>query len=90
MSNEEFQKLVVEKLGSIETKIDSLDTRMTSLESKVDSLDTRVASMETKFKTQINQNIDDFIESRASIYEMLGEHDASIRSIKRTLRQDAI
>lgn len=45
---EETLKLILEKLSSLDNKVDSLDNRFDSLESKVDSLENRFDSLENK------------------------------------------
>lgn len=46
MENEEFQRLVLEKLGSVESHIDSMESRMDSMESHISSMESRMDSME--------------------------------------------
>lgn len=63
MTNEEFQKLVLEKLGGLEksfygleTRFDGMETRFDRLETEFGGLKTQIGGLETEFdglKTQI-------------------------------------
>ena len=110
MTNEEFQKLVIEKLINMESKVTSLDIKVSSMDSKVTSLDKKVSLMDSKvtsldtklssienkldavyeqtanlteFRTEANAKLDFLIEDSKSIHEILGEHEVSIRSLRR-------
>ena len=48
MSNEEFQRLVLEKLGGFETRFDNLETRFDNLEKRFDNLETRFDNLEVR------------------------------------------
>lgn len=49
MTNEEFQTIVLEKLGSIDSKVESIDKRVGYLENKVGGLEPRFEGLETRF-----------------------------------------
>jgi chromosome segregation ATPase len=51
MSNEEFQRLVLEKFDKLETRFDTLETRFDKLETRFDTLETRFDTLETRFDT---------------------------------------
>ena len=48
MSNEEFQRLVLEKLGGFETRFDNLEKRFDNLETRFDNLEVRMGKVETR------------------------------------------
>lgn len=48
MSNEEFQRLVLEKLGGFETRFDNLEKRFDNLETRFDNLEARMSKVETR------------------------------------------
>lgn len=68
MTNEEFQKFVVEKLGRIETEIAGIKNHTANL---------------MKFRTEVNAKLDSMMEDNKSIHELLGEHEVSIRTLRR-------
>ena len=48
MSNEEFQRLVLEKLGGIETRLDKIETRLDRVEERLDKVEERLGSLEAR------------------------------------------
>ncbi|MCX7780175.1 MAG: hypothetical protein N2491_04545 [Negativicutes bacterium] len=48
MTNEEFQKLMLQKMDSIENRIGAMETRIGSMEAKIDSMEAKIGAMETK------------------------------------------
>lgn len=65
MTEQEFQKLVLEKLICLDTNISNLDSKVTSLDSKVTNLDSRVLNLEKKqdsFEKILLDFRDEFIE----------------------------
>lgn len=86
MTNEEFQKLVIEKLNSMDTKISSLensmDEKIVPVGTKLDAVYEQTAGL-TEFRTEVNAKLDFLIEDNKSIHELLGEHEVSIRTLRR-------
>ncbi len=96
MTNEEFQMLVLEKLTGLEQGQKSLGKRMDSLEKSVDSLEQEVRGIKKtvneisertadlfEFKTETNKKVNELIEDSKSTHEILGEHEVSIRTLRR-------
>ena len=82
MTNEEFQKLIIEKLSN-------MDAKMSSLEKKLDAVNEQTANL-LEFKIEVKENLKDLnakldtlIEDNKSIYGMLGEHEIAIRTLRR-------
>ncbi len=117
MSNEEFQKLLLEELRSLkegqrkfEARLDKFeenlikfderqerfderqerfderqerfDERQERFEKKLDAVIEQTAQL-VEFRTEVNIKLDNIIEDNKSIHEMLGEHEVSIRTLKR-------
>ena len=49
MTNEEFQMIVLEKLGNIDTRFDKIEARFDNLETRFDGLEIRFDNLETRF-----------------------------------------
>lgn len=48
MSNEEFQQLVLEKLGGFEKRFDNLEKRFDNMDTRFDNLEVRMGKVETR------------------------------------------
>lgn len=48
MTNEEFQKLVLQELTGIKNKVNSIETIQTSMESRLDSIESKQDNMESR------------------------------------------
>ena len=48
MSNEEFQRLVLEKLGVFDTRFDNLEKRFDNMEARFDNLEAWMSKVETR------------------------------------------
>lgn len=77
MTNEEFQKLVLEELKD-------LKEGQNRIEKKLDAVYDQTAIL-TEFRTEANMKLDSIIEDNKSIHEVLGEHEIAIRTIKRKI-----
>ena len=82
MTNEEFQKLVLEELGRLKEGQKSLEEGQNRIEKKLDAVYDQTAFL-TEFRTEANAKLDNIIEDNKSIHEMLGEHEVSIRTLRR-------
>ena len=96
MTNEEFQILVLQELKGIKSDIGDLKTGQKRLEdrqsileegqkrieNKLDAVYEQTAIL-TEFRTEVNMKLDSLIEDNKSIHEMLGEHEISIRTLRR-------
>ncbi|HCJ58185.1 hypothetical protein SDC9_176900 [bioreactor metagenome] len=96
MTNEEFQKFVVEKLGKIESEVKDVKAEALDLKTEVAGIKTEVADLKKEvagiknhtaslmeFRTEVNAKLDAMIEDNKSIHELLGEHEVSIRTLRR-------
>lgn len=124
MTNQEFQRLVLEKLGNIELelketkiklgeldnvvtelnkkatglddKVTELDNKISRIDSKVSEIDNNVTTLEkitnaikeqtailTEFREEANNKLDALIEDNKSIHEIIGDHEISIRTLRR-------
>lgn len=91
MTNEEFQKLVLEKLDSLGTDVsilqegqNSLESKLYSLEKKIDSIYEQTATL-TEFKTETNRNMEELMGDNKRLKEMVGRHDIDIEDLKRKI-----
>lgn len=145
MTNEEFQKLVLNKLTHLEDGLHSFDKRQQSFENKLENFENKLENFEDKlqrfderqqqfeaklqrfderqqqfekglnnlnektqrledgqlhlakridtiyeqtailleFRSEVNAKLDKIIEDNKSIYEVLGEHEVAIRTLRR-------
>lgn len=81
MSNEEFQKLVLEKFDNIEIRLDKLDKRFDTLENRFDEMEAKNSNNHIS----IMKSIDEVKESNKSIHEILGRHEEEITTLKRKI-----
>ncbi len=84
------------KVQALDTKVQALDTKVQALDDKVQALDTKVQALDDKVSVLVEDNavikqavhktvdgIKRIEENQDSIYEMLGDHDVQIRTLKR-------
>lgn len=95
MTNEEFQKIVLEKLGSIESKVESLDNRVENLEKgqeeikleqgemkkQIESIIEQTANL-TEFRYEINAKIDQMANDINSVEIITSQNWNDIAKIK--------
>lgn len=95
MTNEEFQKIVLEKLGSIENKVESLDNRVENLEKgqeeikleqgemkkQIESIIEQTANL-TEFRYEINAKIDQMANDINSVEIITSQNWNDIAKIK--------
>ena len=74
MTSENFQKTVLEGLRD-------LKEGQSRLEDKLNDLEARNAARHLQMESKLNL----LIEDKKSIFEILGEHEAEIRTLKRKL-----
>lgn len=89
MIEEKFQNHIFEELNTIKDEINNLrecikvfSEKQDSLDKKLDSLSGQIANL-SKFKTEASAILDDILRGYGSIHEMLGEHEISIRTLRR-------
>lgn len=91
MTNEEFQTLVLQKLSNLETDVGDLKSDVSSLkegqarmEKKLDAVYEQTAFL-TEFQTEVKAEIKNIKADNKSIHEVLGEHEISIRTLRRQI-----
>lgn len=99
MTNEEFQKIVLEKLENVENRLGNLEEKLEKLEDleekfekfqeeqiefkkTVNGIHEQTVEL-TEFRHETNEKLNRIIEDNKSIYEIIGEHEVSIRSLRR-------
>ena len=82
MTNEEFQRLVLEELRDLKAGQSKLEEGQSRMEKKLDAVFEQTAWL-TEFRTEANMKLDNLIEDNKSIHEILGEHEVSIRTLRR-------
>ncbi|MEW6624018.1 MAG: hypothetical protein AB1420_12965 [Bacillota bacterium] len=85
---EKFSNLE-EKFSNLEEKFSNLEKRQQNLEEgqkifakKLDLVYEQTGFL-TEFRTETNRKLDSIIEDNKSIYEILGEHEVAIRTLRR-------
>jgi len=69
------QERLEDRMDGLEVRMDRLEARMDGLEARMDRLETRTDSIET-----IARHIQ---EDQKSMFEVMGEHEVAIRSLRR-------
>lgn len=112
MTNEEFQKIVLEELRGLKEGQEQLVSRMEQLETGQEQLVGRIERLEigqkqlevgqgeirkdiksiieqtadlTEFRQETNEKLDSLMEDNKSICQILGEHEVSIRTVRRKI-----
>lgn len=118
MTNEEFQKIVLEELkivrgeikavkgeltgeiqavrGELKEEIQAVKGELKTVGEEIKTLRQDIGRIDntlkavynqtavlTEFRTETNKKLDNIMEDNKSIHEILGEHEVSIRTIKR-------
>ncbi|PYG87442.1 hypothetical protein LY28_02112 [Ruminiclostridium sufflavum DSM 19573] len=81
-SLEEGQRKLEQGQSSLEEGQRKLEQGQKRLENKLDAVYNQTADL-TEFRTEANMKLDSIIENNKSIHEMLGEHEISIRTLRR-------
>lgn len=61
MTNEEFQKIVLDKLNNVENKIDNVESNIARIEKKLDVVHDQTANL-TEFRTETNIKFDKVLD----------------------------
>lgn len=83
MTNEEFQKLILEQLRDIKGDIAKLDTKFDVLEAKVDNYAVEQQKDVIALLQLNGKKLDEIREDVKSVAEITGEHEMKIRSLSR-------
>ena len=66
----------------LKTEVAGVKTKVTEIDVKLNAVYSQTAML-TEFKTEVNAKLDKIIEDNRSIYEILGEHEVAIRTLRR-------
>lgn len=94
MENEQFQQLVLDKLGELaegqkrlegefsvlKNEVSVLKNQVRRLEEKVDHIQKQTAEL-LEFKNEVKDTMRDIADTQAAITAILGEHEVQIRKI---------
>lgn len=78
----EGQKNLEQGQKNLEQGQKSLEEGQNRIEKKLDAVYEQTAVL-TEFRTEANMKLDNIIEDNKSIHEILGEHEISIRTLRR-------
>ena len=84
MDNEVVLKQILNKLGGMETKLNSLETKFDGMETKLNSLENKFGSMETKLNGLENK-LEAVFEQTAMLTEFKTNTEAALTEINRTI-----
>ena len=79
---EDRQSILEEGQKRLEDRQCVLEEGQKRIENKLDAVYEQTAIL-TEFRTEANMKLDSLIEDNKSIHEMLGEHEISIRTLRR-------
>lgn len=82
VSLEQGQVSFDQRLVSIEQRMVALEDGQNRIEKKLDAVYDQTANL-TEFRTEANMKLNHIIEDNKSIHEILGEHEISIRTLRR-------
>lgn len=93
MTNEEFQKAVLGKFDVFEDKFEKIEAKLERFEAKLERIGANLERIEAKIDDvevknanrhlEIESKLNVVIEDNKSIHEILGEHEVSIRTLRR-------
>ena len=81
-SLEEGQKRLEDRQGKLEERMGKLEDRQEKFEKKLDAVYEQTAQL-IEFRNEVNLKLDNILEDNKSIHEILGEHEVSIRTLRR-------
>ena len=77
ITNEEFQKIVLEKLGNLEDTVVGIGNKVVGLEDKVVDLENKVVNLE-KGQEEIKKDVKSIIEQTANLSEFRYEINTKV------------
>ena len=81
MTNEEFQKIVLEKLGQLDEKVDNLEQGQQEIKKDLKAVINQTADL-TEFKEEINTKVDKVIDELSTIEIVTSKNWNDIAKIK--------
>ena len=91
MSNEEFQKIVLEELKNLREGQRQLEIGQRQLEIGQEEIKKDLKAVIeqtvdlTEFRQEANEKLDQLLEENRTIHGILGEHEVSIRTMRRRI-----
>ena len=91
MTNEEFQKIVLEELRSLKAGQINLEARQSNLEEGQREIKkelkaiTEQTAILTEFREETNAKLDTIIEENDIFKELIGKHEVDIRRLQRRI-----
>ena len=81
MTNEEFQKIVLEKLGQLDEKVDNLEQGQQEIKKDLKAVINQTADL-TEFKEEINTKVDKVIDELSTIEIVTSKNWNDIAKLK--------
>ncbi len=81
MTNEEFQKIVLEKLGQLDEKVDNLEQGQQAIKKDLKAVINQTADL-TEFKEEINTKVDKVIDELSTIEIVTSKNWNDIAKLK--------
>ena len=84
MTNEEFQKIVLEELRSLKEGQRNLEEGQREIKKELKAITEQIADL-TEFGEETNAKLDTIIEENEILKELIGKHEVDIRRIQRRI-----
>ena len=84
MTNEEFQKIVLEELRSLKVGQRNLEEGQREIKKELKTITEQTADL-TEFREETNAKLDTIIEENDILKELIGKHEVDIRRIQRRI-----
>lgn len=84
-----FEENVIKLLGEINSRLDKVDEKFVGIDSRFDKLEADIDEIKEdnqfikRAVIETNEDVKTILEDQKSIHEMLGEHEISIRTLRR-------
>ena len=76
------QNSLKEGQNSLRAEVNSLKEGQIRIEKKLDAVYNQTADL-TEFRTEVNMKLNSLLEDNKSFHEIVGEHEVSIRTLRR-------
>lgn len=84
MTNEEFQKIVLEELREIKSEQRQMKEELRQMNKDIKSVIKQTADL-TEFREETNAKLDLIIEENDILKELIGKHEVDIRRLQRRI-----
>lgn len=89
MTNDEFQKIVLEELRSLKEGQREIKEEQREIRSELKAINVQTADL-TEFREQTNAKFNTIIEENDILKELMGKHEVDIRRLKRKIVQGTL